>query len=134
MTIKEQNNSHHSSLLIGPNGFLKNPVYCIFFLRSKDFGCFVFILIEQRLFEICQHFPLNLVSLWLSVSKERMFLLPLLSVELNLCFFALLCVKLWFFGFDTTRFHNYFLVFRFGQFFTFFLVLSHYDTDGSQNK
>ena len=91
---------------------------------------FYFISIKQWLIEICHYFSLNAVSLWLSVSKQRMLLLPLLSVKKSIfLLYAVLCVKLWFFGFDTTGFHNFFWFSGIGQSFRLFSrldTLSHY--------
>ena len=48
MLIKKQNNSHQSSLLTGPNGFLNSSKLMYPFLYLKDYGridfqkCFVF--------------------------------------------------------------------------------------------
>ena len=47
-------------------------------------------------------------------------ILPLPSTELNFDLFAVLSVKLWFSGFDTTRFHFFLLFLGIGPFIAFF--------------
>ena len=43
MLIKEQNNSHQSSLLIGPNGFLKNSKLMYLFCLLERLGLFLLL-------------------------------------------------------------------------------------------
>ena len=40
MLIKEQNNSHQSSMLIGLNGFLESSLLMYLFTYWKDYGRF----------------------------------------------------------------------------------------------
>ena len=92
MLIKEQNNSHQSSLLTGPVGFLSRSKIIVSVVFTRKISVVLTIenvcfLNEQLLIELCHDFSLNLVNLYLSVSKERIVIHQLQSIDLNLKIF-----------------------------------------------
>ena len=118
MLIKEQTNSQQSSLLIGPSGILaSSKLFSIMFTRK--------ILVGWKLLNFARIFLLIWWIYSLVLAKKKPFFIIFILLNYILNFFAVSSVNLWFHGFDITRFHNSFLIFRYWIIFQDFFVFTY---------